>query len=105
MKNLRIFSAMAILLAASCQDYNELVQNKNLPTTAPPALLLSGVLEHMNDQNAWDGKQGSQSAAQFYLSTYDYYGTNNYDQPPFVKTKNNFEPFEPPYCQNPRTDN
>jgi hypothetical protein len=45
----------------------------------------------MNSENAWDGKQGSQSAAQFYVSTYDYYGTNNYDQGPFTKTTDNFE--------------
>jgi hypothetical protein len=45
----------------------------------------------MNKENAWSGKQGSQSAAQFYLSTYDYYGTNNYDQGPFTKSTNNFE--------------
>ena len=31
------------------------------------------------------------SAAQFYVSTYDYYGTNNYDQAPFIKTTDNFE--------------
>jgi hypothetical protein len=57
----------------------------------PPALLLTGALEHMNDANAWNGKQGSMSAAQFFVSTYDYYGTNNYDQGPFVKSTNNFE--------------
>ena len=45
----------------------------------------------MNKENAWNGKQGSQSAAQFFISTYDYYGTNNYDQAPFTKSTNNFE--------------
>ncbi len=82
---------LALILLGSCQDFSELVKNPNLPNSAPPSLLLTGVLEHMNDQNAWDGKQGSQSAAQFYLSTYDYYGTNNYDQTPFTKSENNFE--------------
>jgi hypothetical protein len=80
-----------IVMLGGCQDYNELVQNKNVPTSVPPATLLAEVLNHLNDQNAWDGKQGSQSAAQFYISTYDYYGTNNYDQQPFIKTENNFE--------------
>src|SRR6187431_2537981 len=84
-------TVFALILLGSCQDYDELVKNPNLPTSVPPSLLLTGVLEHMNDQNAWDGKMGSQSAAQFYVSTYDYYGTNNYDQEPFVKSKNNFE--------------
>jgi hypothetical protein len=84
-------TAALILTFGSCEDYNELVKNKNVPASAPPSVILTGLLEHMNDQNAWDGKQGSMSAAQFYVSTYDYYGTNNYDQEPFTKTKNNFE--------------
>ena len=83
----KIISAiLTIVVLAGCQDYNVLVKNPNLPISAPPSLLLTGILEHMNDQNAWSGKQGSQSASQFYVSTYDYYGTNNYDQQPFVKT-------------------
>ncbi len=82
---------LTITFLGSCQNYDELVVNPNLPTAVPPNLILTGILEHMNDQNAWDGKMGSQSAAQFYVSTYDYYGTNNYDQEPFTKTKNNFE--------------
>ena len=85
------FAVLSLILLDSCEDYNQLVKNPNLPTSVPPSLILTGVLEHMNDQNAWSGKQGSQSAAQFYVSTYDYYGTNNYDQAPFIKTTNNFE--------------
>jgi hypothetical protein len=89
---IKFFTAiLAIIFFGSCQDYNELVQNKNVPTSVPPSLLLAEELNHLNDQNAWDGKQGSQSAAQFYISTYDYYGTNNYDQQPFTKNENNFE--------------
>jgi hypothetical protein len=88
----RILSLIvAITLLTACQDFDELVQNKNLPTSVPPSLLFTGAIVSMNDANAWDGKQGSQSAAQFYVSTYDYYGTNNYDQEPFTKTKDNFE--------------
>lgn len=90
--NIKIFFAMLFLVVlGACQDYNQLSNNPNLPTSVPPSLLLTGALQHMNDQNAWDGKQGSMSAAQFYLSTYDYYGTNNYDQEPFIKTRDNFE--------------
>lgn len=90
--NIKIVATLFMLLIfGGCQDYNELVKNPNLPTTVPPSLLLTGALNRMNNQNAWDGKQGSQSAAQFYLSTYDYYGTNNYDQGPFTKTTDNFE--------------
>lgn len=90
--SIKLFAtALSLVLLGSCQNYNELVKNPNLPTSVPPSLILTGVLEHMNNENAWSGKQGSQSAAQFYVSTYDYYGTNNYDQAPFVKTTNNFE--------------
>ncbi|MBI3221152.1 MAG: SusD/RagB family nutrient-binding outer membrane lipoprotein [Bacteroidetes bacterium] len=90
--NIKIVTALfSLLVLGSCQDFDELVKNPNLPTSVPPSLLLTGALNRMNDQNAWDGKQGSMSAAQFYLSTYDYYGTNNYDQEPFTNTKNNFE--------------
>lgn len=80
-----------LVVLGACQDYNQLSTNSNLPTSVPPSLLLTSSLQYMNDQNAWDGKQGSMSAAQFYLSTYDYYGTNNYDQEPFIKTRDNFE--------------
>jgi hypothetical protein len=88
----RILSIVLVLaVATSCQDFNELAKNKNVPTSVPPSLLLTNSLVYLNDQNAWSGKQGSQSAAQFFISTYDYYGTNNYDQQPFINTKNNFE--------------
>jgi len=76
-----------------CKNYDDLVKNPNQPTSVPPALLLTGILKDMTDANAWDGKQGSMSAAQFYASTYDYYGTNNYDQTPFIKTEDNFKYF------------
>ncbi len=90
--SIKIFATVLILIIlGSCQNFDVLVKNPNLPTSAPPSLLLTGVLERMNRQNAWDGKMGSQSAAQFYVSTYDYYGTNNYDQAPFTKTTDNFE--------------
>ena len=97
MKYYKILPFMILaLLLTDCQDYNDLVKNKNLPTSAPPALLLTGAMEHLNNENAWNGKQGSQSAAQFWISTYDYYGTNNYDQSPFTKSTNNFEFTYPP---------
>jgi Starch-binding associating with outer membrane len=92
MKTYKIVAAiLALVVLGSCSDYDQLVKNPNLPTSVPPSLIITGVLEHMNAQNAWSGKQGSMSAAQFYVSTYDYYGTNNYDQAPFIKTSDNFE--------------
>lgn len=88
----KIFASfVAVMLLAGCQNFDELVVNNNLPTSVPPGLLLTGALDHLNDQNAWNGKQGSMSAAQFYISTYDYYGTNNYDQEPFTRNSNAFE--------------
>jgi len=82
---------LTVVLLGGCQNFDDLVVNKNLPTSVTPNLLLTGALQHLNDQNAWYGKQGSMSAAQFFISTYDYYGTNNYDQGPFTKSTNNFE--------------
>ncbi|MEI9917733.1 MAG: SusD/RagB family nutrient-binding outer membrane lipoprotein [Bacteroidota bacterium] len=82
---------LTVVLLGGCQNFDDLVVNKNLPTSVPPDLLLTGIMEHLNDANAWNGKQGSMSAAQFFISTYDYYGTNNYDQGPFTKTSNSFE--------------
>ena len=79
-----ITAVLAIILLGSCQDYNQLVRNPNLPLTSPPSLLFTGVLNSMNDDNAWDGFLGSMNSNQFWISTYTYYGTNNYDQGPFI---------------------
>ena len=56
---IRIIVTLLILVAmGACQDYNQLSNNPNLPTSVPPSLLLTGALQYMNNQNAWDGKQG-----------------------------------------------
>src|SRR5262245_7673163 len=47
----KIVCFLVLGLLGSCADFDELVQNKNLPTSVPPALLLTGALEHMNNQN------------------------------------------------------
>jgi hypothetical protein len=88
MKSNKIFFiAFAVALCLSgCQDYNQLVQNPNLPTKSSPSLLFTGILNSMNDANAWNGFQGSMCASQFWISSYTYYGTNNYDQGPFLNT-------------------
>ncbi|WP_333821253.1 SusD/RagB family nutrient-binding outer membrane lipoprotein [Ohtaekwangia sp.] len=87
----KLFFTMLVVAVCGCQNYDELSKNQNVLTSAPPSLILPGVIEHMNNENAWSGKQGSMSAAQFFVSTYDYYGTNNYDQAPFTKGTDNFE--------------
>lgn len=92
MKKITQFSALilALFVLGACQDYSELVKNPNLPTKAAPSLILTGIINSMNDENAWDGFVGSQSAAQFWISTYTYYGTNNYDQSPFQNVNFNY---------------
>lgn len=79
-----------VLALAGCQDYNQLVKNPNLPTKAAPSLILTGILNSMNNENAWDGFMGSMSAAQYWISSYTYYGTNNYDQGPFQNINFNY---------------
>src|SRR5258706_5261885 len=78
-----ITAVLAMILLGSCQDYNQLVKNPNLPLTSPPSLLFTGILNSMSDDNAWNGFTGPMSANQFWISTYTYYGSNNYDTDPF----------------------
>jgi hypothetical protein len=81
------FTVLAtVALLTGCQDYGQLVQNPNLPTKSSPSLILTGIMNSMNDANAWNGFQGSMCASQFWISSYTYYGTNNYDQGPFLNT-------------------
>jgi len=81
-----ITAVLVMILLGSCQDYNMLVKNPNLPITAPPSLILTGILNSMNDDNAWSNFDGNQ----FWISTYTYYGTNNYDQSPFIGSSFNY---------------
>ncbi len=91
MKSSKIIIALLVLVVLnSCQDFDTLVKNPNLPTSVPPSLLLTGLLNGLNEENAWDGIQGSQGAAQFWIGNYTYYGTNNYDQGPFIGSSFNY---------------
>jgi hypothetical protein len=91
MKTKNLFMILlAFLPVIGCSDFNQLVQNPNLPTSVPPNLIFTGVVNTMNDNNAWDGVFGSMVANQFWISTYTYYGTNNYDQSPFLNTNSGF---------------
>jgi len=92
MKSILKISLLVVIALAlgSCQDYNQLVKNPNLPVSSPPSLLLTGIVNNMNNENAWNGIQGSMSAAQFWISSYTYYGTNNYDQSPFQNVNFNY---------------
>ncbi|MBS1555106.1 MAG: SusD/RagB family nutrient-binding outer membrane lipoprotein [Bacteroidetes bacterium] len=80
-------SFLMILLVTSCQNFNELVKNPNLPESSPPSYILTGLLNSLNTDNAWSGAMGFN---QFWISTYTYYGTNNYDQAPFTNSSFSF---------------
>ncbi len=71
----------------ACKDFDALVINPNLPVSAPPSLILPGLLNSLNDDNSWSG---SMAYNQFWISTYTYYGTNNYDQEPFINSGFNY---------------
>src|SRR5579859_705133 len=89
--NIKLLIIIAASFAiVSCQDYNQLVKNPNLPTKASPGLILTGIINTMNNENAWNGFVGSMSAAQYWISSYTYYGTNNYDQSPFQNISFNY---------------
>ena len=65
-----------ILVFAGCKKkFSDLYVNANQPVSAPPYLILTGVLNDMYDRpfsqhEVWD---------QYYLYNYDYYGNNRYD--------------------------
>jgi len=85
-----LFVIVVMLALASCQDYNALVKNPNQPTNAAPSLILTGIINTMNNENAWNGFVGSMSASQYWISSYTYYGSNNYDQSPFMNINFNY---------------
>ena len=79
MKNFYKILLMAVCMIAvfsSCKKtYDDLYVNNNKPTSVPPSLLLTGILNDMYDRpssqnEVWD---------QYYIYNYDYYGNNRYD--------------------------
>lgn len=74
---------LVLLMVSGCKNYDELVKNPNLPNSVPASLLLTGIENQMGDDLAWTN---AQEFNQFYISTYTYYGTNNYDQAPFINS-------------------
>jgi Starch-binding associating with outer membrane len=81
MKQKSIFWSLPVLLVMiitswSCKkSFNDLNQNTNKPTSVPPYLLVTGILNDMvdyptGDYDHWD---------QYFLINYDYYGNNRYD--------------------------
>ncbi len=65
---------LTMILTVSCQDFTELEQNKNLPTTVPPSVVIKSILidltsDAWSDEHRWN---------QFWCSNYNYYNTNEY---------------------------
>ncbi|MFZ6010709.1 MAG: SusD/RagB family nutrient-binding outer membrane lipoprotein [Bacteroidota bacterium] len=64
----------ASLVATSCRDFAELEKNENRPNTAPPSLILNGVLNDLYER-PWSLEHRQN---QFWCCNYNYYGTNEY---------------------------
>ncbi|HCW05830.1 MAG TPA: SusD/RagB family nutrient-binding outer membrane lipoprotein [Cytophagales bacterium] len=79
--------ALVVLIMSGCKNYDTLVVNPNLPTSVPASLLFTSALNDMGSDLAWTS---AQEFNQFYISTYTYYGTNNYDQAPFTNSSLNY---------------
>ncbi len=62
------------LFALRCQQFDELEQNQNRPSIAPPSLVLNGVLNDLNER-PWSLEHRQN---QYWCCNYNYYGTNEY---------------------------
>jgi hypothetical protein len=65
-----------MVVSAGCKkSFSDLYTNGNKPTSVPPSLLFTGILNSMADLpgNSSDGWN------QYYVYNYDYYGNNKYD--------------------------
>ncbi|MGN6266434.1 MAG: SusD/RagB family nutrient-binding outer membrane lipoprotein, partial [Ginsengibacter sp.] len=70
------FFFIMIVTSWSCKkSFNELNQNTNKPTSVPPDLLVTGVLNDMVDYPTGDYDHWNQ----YFLINYDYYGNNRYE--------------------------
>lgn len=75
---LRTFSFLgltALLLLSSCQTFEELEVNPNVPASSPANLVFNGILNSLVER-PW-GKETRWN--QFYTINYNYYGNNEYD--------------------------
>src|SRR6187401_1171232 len=65
---------VTIVTLNSCQDFAELEQNKNKPSTVPASLVLNGILNDLYER-PWSLEQRQN---QYWCCNYNYYGTNEY---------------------------
>lgn len=71
-----LFFAITMLVFNSCKKtYDELYVNENKPTSVPPALLFTGILNDMYERPYSQNEVWNQ----YYIYNYDYYGNNRYD--------------------------
>lgn len=65
---------LVAVTVTACKDFEELEQNPNRPNTAPPSLVLNGVLFDLYER-PWSLEHRQN---QFWCCNYNYYGTNEY---------------------------
>jgi Starch-binding associating with outer membrane len=75
MKIKQLIILVAVMVLSSCQKFEDVAKNPNLPTSSPASLIMSGVLNSMHE-SAWNKMMRHN---QFYAINYNYYGNNEYD--------------------------
>ncbi len=79
MKNINkiiLLQVFFLMLLTSCKkSFEDLSVNNNKPSSVPPSLLLTGVLNDIYDAP----NEQTEIIDQYYLYNYDYYGNNRYD--------------------------
>ncbi|MBL7858589.1 MAG: SusD/RagB family nutrient-binding outer membrane lipoprotein [Cyclobacteriaceae bacterium] len=69
-----LITLFMLVIVTACQDFGELEQNPNRPSTAPASLVLNGVLNDLTER-PWSLEHRQN---QFWCCNYNYYGTNEY---------------------------
>ncbi len=79
---LMLLPVCLLLVLGGCKkSFEDLSSNQNKPSSVPPSLLLTGVLNDMYNPAGGDNGPNGQNEIinQYYLYNYDYYGNNRYD--------------------------
>lgn len=71
-----LLPAVVMMIVTGCKkSFSDLYVNMNKPTSVPPSLILTGVLNDIYDKPF----SSYETWSQYYLNNYDYYGNNRYD--------------------------